>query len=729
MATTSFIINEFTGSDAQVRITLTDVGVDTVQVKLEVVSGYIADLVGFFANFDGLTVNNNFTITPIASGPGPALGLDTIAPIVPGTGTLFLDDSGSTTDDSEALNNNVNLNGDGDQRTYNLGVQIGVGGLGQGDDYQTVTFNLTAAGLDVGDFAKVGVRLQAVSVNGVRSGSSKLEGEVPDTTLFSISGTKYLDKTGDGITGDDAGLGGVTIFIDKDGSGTLTAGDLETTTGADGTWSFANLGADAVNKKVLEALPNGYAQTVGTSGYTLNGTNQTDLNFANFKLFNISGTKYLDKTGNGITGDDTGLGGVTIFIDKDGSGTLTAGDLETTTGADGTWSFSDLGADSLNKKVLEALPSGYVQTVGAEGYTLPSEGGQNLSDLNFANFKLFNISGTKFRDVTANGITSDDTTLAGVTIFIDKDGSGTLTAGDASTVTGSGGTWSFSNLGTDAVGKKVLEVVPSGEIQTVGGYTLTGADQDGLNFANYRPEGPGVGTQGFWGQWAAVWDGNTSNDGTFSTKANFAKADVLYRVTDPVTGLQTDANSGTNSANRGILIGDFNRDGLTNGNEKTIFYTVAEARAILASSGSIDGQDSRYSMAKQLIASWLDVIAGNSYDTGIGSIKQDITNAIVWLQNATPAETGAGAGGQDAIGDGSLTVNAAAFRLPSSNSRWSTPLGNPSSGSGRFYGSQIKDVLDYYNNTGAGFALDRDTNAIGGSLATLSSLQAYRSNF
>jgi hypothetical protein len=535
MATTSFIINEFTGSDAQVRITLTDVGVDTVQVKLEVVSGYIADLVGFFANFDGLTVNNNFTITPIASGPGPALGLDTIAPIVPGTGTLFLDDSGSTTDDSEALNNNVNLNGDGDQRTYNLGVQIGVGGLGQGDDYQTVTFNLTAAGLDVGDFAKVGVRLQAVSVNGVRSGSSKLEGEVPDTTLFSISGTKYLDKTGDGITGDDAGLGGVTIFIDKDGSGTLTAGDLETTTGADGTWSFANLGADAVNKKVLEALPNGYAQTVGTSGYTLNGTNQTDLNFANFKLFNISGTKYLDKTGNGITGDDTGLGGVTIFIDKDGSGTLTAGDLETTTGADGTWSFSDLGADSLNKKVLEALPSGYVQTVGAEGYTLPSEGGQNLSDLNFANFKLFNISGTKFRDVTANGITSDDTTLAGVTIFIDKDGSGTLTAGDASTVTGSGGTWSFSNLGTDAVGKKVLEVVPSGEIQTVGGYTLTGADQDGLNFANYRPEGPGVGTQGFWGQWAAVWDGNTSNDGTFSTKANFAKADVLYRVTDPVT--------------------------------------------------------------------------------------------------------------------------------------------------------------------------------------------------
>jgi hypothetical protein len=41
----------------------------------------------------------------------------------------------------------------------------------------------------------------------------------------------------------------------------------------------------------------------------------------------------------------------------------------------------------------------------------------------------------------------------------------------------------------------------------------------------------------------------------------------------------------------------------------------------------------------------------------------------------------------------------------------------------------VKDVLDYYNNTGAGFAIDRDTGLVGGSLSKLSGFQAYRPHF
>ena len=51
-----------------------------------------------------------------------------------------------------------------------------------------------------------------------------------------ISGTKYTDANGDGSTAGDSGLGGVTIFIDRDGSGTLTAGDASTVTAADGSF-------------------------------------------------------------------------------------------------------------------------------------------------------------------------------------------------------------------------------------------------------------------------------------------------------------------------------------------------------------------------------------------------------------------------------------------------------------------------------------------------------------
>ncbi|MDX8526212.1 hypothetical protein RFM68_17055, partial [Mesorhizobium sp. MSK_1335] len=60
---------------------------------------------------------------------------------------------------------------------------------------------------------------------------------------FSVSGTKYEDLTGNGKTADDIGWthGPVTIFIDEDNSGTLTAGDLSTTTDASGNWSIGGL--------------------------------------------------------------------------------------------------------------------------------------------------------------------------------------------------------------------------------------------------------------------------------------------------------------------------------------------------------------------------------------------------------------------------------------------------------------------------------------------------------
>jgi hypothetical protein len=824
---------------------------------------------------------------------------------------LFLDDSTSSTDGITDVTNNVNLNGDGEQRTYQLAVQIGTGGLGQGDDYQNVQFKLTGTGLDISDFSQVGIRLQTVGSAGARTGSSKLEGPVPTETLFNISGSKYLDKTGDGISNDDSKLAGVEIFIDSNGDGSFTTGEKTTTTDANGAWSFSNLGIDYVNKKVFEVLPTGYVQTAGNTGYALDGTNNASLNFANFKLFSASGIKYLDKTGNGISDDDSKLAGVEIFIDSNGDGSFTTGEKTTTTAADGTWSFSNLSFDTLGKKVYEVLPTGYVQTVGNAGYTLPTEGGQDVTNLNFANFKLFNVAGTKYLDKTGNGISADDSKLAGVEIFIDSDGNGSFTTGEKTTTTGADGTWSFSNLSFDTLGKKVYEVLPTGYVQTVGnagytlpteggqdvtnlnfanfklfsasgtkyldktgngisaddtglggvqifidtdsngsfttgeqttttaadgtwslsnlsfdtlgkkvyevlptgyvqtvgnagytlpteggqdvtnlnfanfklfsasgtkyldktgdgisaddtglggitifidkdsngsfttgeqttttdangawsfsnlgidyintkvyevlpsgyiqtagktGYTLDGSDKTNLNFANFKPSGPGVGTIGYWTNpnGTAVW--NSSTAWTIGTSKT---------VLDPVTA----------KSSLGLLIGDFDYNGITNNGEKTIFYTNDEARAILKSSTTTEGQDARYLLDKQLIASWLNVLNGNTYDTPFASIKKDIANGIQWIQKATPDEN------LDGIGDGNLTI-AGSTKLPSSDPRWSTTLGV--AGGGISYGSQIKNVLDYYNNTGAGFAIDRDTNTIGGDLTTLAGLQAYRPSF
>ncbi|TPL40074.1 hypothetical protein, partial [Mesorhizobium sp. B2-4-6] len=97
------------------------------------------------------------------------------------------------------------------------------------------------------------------------SGSGTFEewSALSQPATFSISGTKYEDLTGDGKTGDDVAWthDPVTVFIDEDNSGTLTAGDLSTTTGAGGAWSIGGLTLADVGKSIYEVVPDGSEQT------------------------------------------------------------------------------------------------------------------------------------------------------------------------------------------------------------------------------------------------------------------------------------------------------------------------------------------------------------------------------------------------------------------------------------------------------------------------------------
>ncbi len=142
-------------------------------------------------------------------------------------------------------------------------------------------------------------------------------------------------------------MGGVSInlYRDLDNSGTLTPGDgpaIATTTTAAGTgaYSFTNLVPGTYF--VQETVPSGETQTAGGT-YTVNvtsGSNTTGIDFADFVNINISGTKFNDITGDGFSGDDTGLGGVTINLYLNGGSTPVA---STVTAADGSYSFTNLG--------------------------------------------------------------------------------------------------------------------------------------------------------------------------------------------------------------------------------------------------------------------------------------------------------------------------------------------------------------------------------------------------
>ena len=110
-------------------------------------------------------------------------------------------------------------------------------------------------------------------------------------------------------------LANIQLQIEKEYAAFLSPNRISdydiTTTGADGSYSFSNLGPGSYS--VQEVVPAGSTQTGGNAGYTTSatsGTNSTGNNFDNFQNITISGKKYNDLTNNGITADDTGLGGV-----------------------------------------------------------------------------------------------------------------------------------------------------------------------------------------------------------------------------------------------------------------------------------------------------------------------------------------------------------------------------------------------------------------------------------
>jgi hypothetical protein len=151
---------------------------------------------------------------------------------------------------------------------------------------------------------------------------------------------------------------------------------------------------------VQEVVPVGSTQTGGVGGYTITATsggNCTGKNFDDFQNGTISGSKYLDITGNGFSSDDTGLSGVTIklFKDVNNDGTLTSADgnavASTTTAANGTYSFSNVAAGKYF--VQEVVPTGYVQTgggpngsVGNTYYTDAIQSGTSSASNNFDDF-------------------------------------------------------------------------------------------------------------------------------------------------------------------------------------------------------------------------------------------------------------------------------------------------------------------------------------------------------
>lgn len=376
-----------------------------------------------------------------------------------------------------------------------------------------------------------------------------------------FSGAKFTDLTSNGWTGDDTPLAGVTINLFRENvaapDGILTGADgpaIASQNSAAGTGAYSFAGLLPGTYFVQEVVPAGYLRTTPTSpdyySFTVTTSGQTSANnrFANFQLATISGAKFTDVSGNGLTGDDTPLAGVTINLFRDdGNGVRDGGDSFVTFAvtAAGTGAYSFTGLTVGRYFVEEILPTGYAQTGPAAGYHTVNvaTSGFNSTANHFANFQLATISGASFTDLTGNGPTGDDTPLGTVVInlFRDANNNNALDAADgaaiASTTTAAGtGAYTFTGLG---VGRYfVQEVVPAGA-------TLTSPATPGYHTVNVSLSGLNATARNFYNFQGSFIQGRPYNDlnqdGTDNLGADPGLGGVvisLYRESNSTLGLQ-----------------------------------------------------------------------------------------------------------------------------------------------------------------------------------------------
>ncbi|WP_369026165.1 hypothetical protein, partial [Qipengyuania sp. RANM35] len=315
--------------------------------------------------------------------------------------------------------------------------------------------------------------------------------------------------------------------------------------------------------------------------------------------------------------------------------------------------------------VYEITPAGYTQTLGQAGYVITGTSGADQTNLDFANFEDFDLSGFKWSDDNGNGVWDEGTgaVLEGWTIIVDTDQdptNGYLLVD----ITDANGQYEFIGLnpftstegGTGIIGDVlgnysgqtlyVYEVQQEGFNQTYGGYTFvieSGADVTGSlgvaevgNFGN-DPDDCNVNrTPGFWQSLLgrSFFDGILDNQGDSNgpDKAGdgsnkdfdaegWSHEDLLDLYGVDLLPNDSDPNT---SDNDHFALWDANGDGIEQAGD--IFLTVSELASWVSGGPKGGGNDYLSILERDVAATFLNTLNHNAVcDDGEGDPTLDPT--------------------------------------------------------------------------------------------------------
>ena len=633
----------------------------------------------------GLIYNPDFTVTKVADsitggqGTDGLDGADSDGDIV--NYTITIDNIGNITLTGFLY---TDANTDGDVITYVSGDGDGDGDLDVDETWiYSATHTVTQDELD--------------SPGTDNSGALDTDGDTDNrvTVSFNEAGPKNADAV-------------TPLIYNPDFTVTKVADSITGGQGTDGL-DGADSDGDIVN----------YTITIDNIGnITLTGFLYTDANTDGDVITYVSG----DGDGDGdLDVDETWIYSATHTVTQDeldSPGTDNSGALDTDGDTDNrvTVSFNEAGpknADAVTPLIynplidLEKLVSvdstdgtdgSFVDADAALGpqnvnlgtdvwfkVTVENSGNVTLTDVDIVdNNTTTGMPGTFFDLVVDGALTQDAIDNYGATLSGDDDGDGFLDVDE---------TWTITY-------KQAFD--PGNHVNTAFVTTAEGAeDDDPAHYFSLIDLGPCPRTPGFWqnpkngGQF---WDGILGNEKN-AGQPGFADGELLYAVDSNNNGVINGSDQ------KGLLIGDYNKNGLTDlgldgiantgdeGEEDTLFVSYADARSLInASNKQLNGLsgDGKFMLGRDMVATWLNYLAG----TNIGDASDTqsphhyIDDSIDWMQ----IYSGNANGGANEMFD-SLKLSGPAIKTNSAI--WNTEQSGFDHSA-----AEMHSALDYYNNTG-----------------------------